>query len=178
MTGQTVYRTADPAVIAAYRAAQDALTAYRQEIGDVLERHDVGHLTRMGTTGHGAGRFAGLAPDPDGDVPAGWRTGKTGYLIPDSRTRHGKAVRDALGSLAYPGDPRDALPGMPSQMLVPGRFLTCGVHLFGDVLYVTWSADEKALGDSADLTVWCLTKLSEYYAAVEQAGAAETAGAS
>lgn len=176
MSDKTVYRTADASVIAAYCAAQDALTAYRREIGEVLEQHGVGDLARMGTTGHGAGRFAGLVPD--GDAPAGWRVAKTGYLIPDTRTRHGKAVRDALASLVYPGDPRDALTGMPSQVVVLPRWLTCGVALLGDALYVTWSADEKALGDSADLTIWHLTKLSEYYAAVEQAEAAEaeTAG--
>jgi len=182
VTVQTVYRTTVPAALAAYTAAQDALTAYRQEIGNILDRLGAGHLDRYSTTGHSPGRFAGLARNKtDQEVPAGWRKGRDGYLIPDLRTKAGKAARDALGSLTYPGDPRDSLPGMPSHVLTPGRWLTCGVDQLGDALYVTWSAAAEtlgeALGDSADMTVWEHVPLSAYYLAVEQHKAAEAAGA-
>jgi hypothetical protein len=179
VSDKTVYRTTDASVIAAYCAAQDALTAYRQQIGEVLERHGVGDVTRFGTTGYQPGRFAGLARHGMDEVaPAGWRLNtKLALLVPDLRTSAGKAARKALDALGYPGDPRDALPGMPSHLLAGyGRFLTCGVQQLGDALYVTWSATESELGDAADRAIWELAKLSEYYAAAEQA--AETAGAS
>jgi len=175
MRDLTVYRTEDPAVIAAYDAAQDAIAAYKQEIGETLERLGVGHLAPLGTTGHRPGRFAGLGAD--GACPDGWRYNtRCSCLTPDLRKAAGKAAAKALDAVRYPGDPRDALAGMPSELLVPGRWLTCGVESMGGALYVTWAADAGALGSAVDLALWQHVRLSEYYAAVERAEEAEAAG--
>jgi hypothetical protein len=168
MSDLAVYRTADPSVLDTYAAAQAALLAYSQTMAETLERLGAGSWPRMISTGYRPGRLLGLKPS-GGDVPAGWRVDARSMLaVPDLRTTAGREARKALDAIRYPGDPRHSLPGMPSEVMVPGHLLTCGCTRIGGVLYVTWTGDPAGAA-RIDSALWERCRLSEYYAAVEAA---------
>jgi hypothetical protein len=184
MSHPYVYRSRSPEVLDAMRAAQNSIRAYVKATGQILDDAGVGsHGVYRESSGWSVAKFRGLAV-PDGEQPPhGWRMGAQ-YAVPDKRTKAGKQVAAALDAVKHPGDPRMALIGMPPDVSTPGGFTSPGTRFLEDgaAFYVTWRVDPATCRESftrgtfqIDRDLWEPVLLSEYYAAVEAAGAAEKA---
>ncbi|SEN88043.1 hypothetical protein [Nonomuraea pusilla] len=167
-TDKTVYRSTHPDVLSVWHASIEAREAWGELMETFLDEHGFG--TRNVYVSH-SGRVLGVEHIEGEDVPDGWRIdSRTGYLMPRLASRKGKAIGASLAELTQP-DPRDAMPGMPKTMFVSLALLTCGLALIDGALYATWSRPIPE--ERVDLTIWERVKLSEYYAAVEAAEAAQ-----
>ena len=186
MSDLTVYRSRDPEVLAAYKAAWDAVDAYVKETDAVLAEAGVGdYQTWRQQGGWMIGHFSGIDIPEGQKPPQGWRMNRD-YAVPDKRTKAGREVAQRLAAVRHPGDPRQAFIGMPSDVFTGGgRVLSAGVRVLedGGALYVMWTTDPAGHRESfrsrdaeVDLSLWERVKLSEYYAEVERADAAKAEG--
>jgi hypothetical protein len=182
MSEPYVYRSRSPEVLAAMRAANESVQAYVRATNQVLDDAGAGnYATWRDTSGSRAGRFVGLDIPQDEFPPKGWRM-LSKYAVPDKRTKAGKQAVAALAAIRHPGDPRHSLIGMPPDVSTTIGFTSCGTRFLedGTALYVWWRIDPAACRESfsrgkfeIDRTLWEPVRLSEYYAAVEAADAAE-----
>jgi hypothetical protein len=166
------YRTRDPGVISAWRAAFAARDAYIRCTTRILQDAGLGEFLPVYRLGGpwGAGLFGGLSVG-DGPPPAGWRVEDgLGYAIPDRRRKAARQVSDAIEAVPCPPSPASALRGMPAWILARGRFITAGAFLTldGTVLYVMWAADPEAAGETVDAAIWERIPMSSYYQAAEE----------
>lgn len=159
----TVYRTRHAKAFAAFDDAERALAAWRERVKAVQ--------TLLGMEGREAryndfhGRVAGFSHREGDPVPFGWRVAEQGnVIVPRLNTKIGRSAAAELALCKRP-DPREQLPGMPRECLVPGRLLRCGLRRMQGEVYVTWSAPIPE--QLVDLDVWERVRLSAYYAAVE-----------
>ena len=184
MSEPYVYRSRSPEVLAAMNAANEAVRAYVRATSEALDAAGVGaYKTWRETSGSRPGWFRGLDIPQDEFPPKGWRMLQQ-YAVPDKRTKAGKQADYMLRAVKHPGDPRHSLTGMPPDVSTPGGFSSCGMRMLEDgaAFYVWWRIDPAACRESfsrgkfeIDRSLWEPVPLSEYYAAVEAADAAETA---
>jgi hypothetical protein len=172
-----VYRTTDPEVLAAYRKAGDALEAYVAAVRAVLDAHGVGSYWIWADTGWSPAMFRGIVIPGGEEPPRGWRI-RGECAVPHKSTSAGRAVDTALKAVAYPGNPRGSLKGMPVMALTGLGLAHPRVEFLGQdaALYVTWRTDPECGGEvgrgldrSVDRTLWERIPLSVYYLAREAA---------
>lgn len=176
-----VYRSADPAVVQAWKDAEAAINAYVKQTQAVLDDAGLGRYRVYRNNGWSPGKFAGLAIPQDEFPPDGWRQNKAReYATPDKRLKAGKQIAAALEAVKHPGDPLHKLIGMPADTLSGGGFSSPGVRLLEDrtALYVLWRLDPDgresfSSKSTVDHGLWKRVRLSEYYAACEQADEAK-----
>ncbi|HEX9355648.1 MAG TPA: hypothetical protein VF933_17750 [Streptosporangiaceae bacterium] len=184
--GRTVYRTRDAATVAALKGYNADWNTYRAAITDALKEAGAGGYNVVaGQSGLQPGRFFGIHVPRAAEPPKGWRHSHTAdCAVPGKRTTIGRALAARLDEIQHPGDPMRHLPGMPSAMLHAGRLVTPGIRLLedGQAIYVTWTAEPdgaRGIGSAEPLRVdhrlWQRVRLSEHYAAVERADAANPA---
>lgn len=173
-----VYRTRDPEVLAAYRAAWDAIRAYVDAVKAVLDEYGAGeYQVWTDANGFHPGQICGIDIPEDRDPPEGWRM-QGDYAVPDKRTGKGRALCKALESVTHPGDPLSALDGMPSLVFTGTGLARPGAVPLedGTGLYVTWTTGPEQCRDGeVDRAIWERVKLSEYHAAKEAAAEAAKA---
>lgn len=167
-----VYRTNDPAIVAAWDAELARRDALRTEARAYIASVDP---DRRRTAVGNRGEFVilGLSHQQDWPTPAGWTAKRSPlwHVVPNRRTKAGKEAAAALRHFS-PGDPRAVLyadgTGMPSPdfTYLDGamRYVEPGVQNLGDWLYVTWAAEPTG---PVDATRWETVSLSMYYAARE-----------
>lgn len=169
MPDRIAYRSRAPRALAVWEAYQKQREAFNDQLRATL--------AELGLTGRDVLRrehhVVGVRYS-DGDIPDGWRVSadKPDMIIPDRRTRDGKAVAKTLGALRIP-DPRDDLPGgMPGEVMDWDRasLLVAGLTFAADALYVTFQAPRmpEEYAEHIDPDIWEQVPLSVYYAAVEQ----------
>ena len=102
------------------------------------------------------------------ELPAGWRRERNSAIaVPAKRTPEGKAIAAELKNLYLPDH---AHPGVPKWLHCDGYSIFPSVHKIGDDWWLTMSRTpyEKDMEDF-DSALWAPAKLSEYYAAKEDA---------
>lgn len=176
-----VYRSTDPAVLAAVEAAWQAIGDYAKQIRATLDGLGLGEYKHWSADGgwH-PGEFRGIDIPQDQFPPDGWRM-KGDFAVPDKRKAAGKRAWKALSEVRHPGDPRRALIGMPPDLLTPGGYQSCGLRRINSAIYATWRNCDpagavgsfSAASSEIDASLWERIPLSEYYAAVEADEAAE-----
>jgi hypothetical protein len=180
------YRSRDAEVLAAWKAAGDAIQDYVDRTHAVLEEAGLGgYQAFRATRGWSPGRFAGLGIPSGEKPPAGWRMAVLErFAVPDKRVKAGKAIHAALEAVKHPGDPLFSLIGMPPD--VDGRTPAVRVLENRTALYVGWGVDPVGRESffkgrsEIDAAKWERIPLSAYYLAIEQheAAKAETAAES
>ena len=181
------YRSTDPEVVSAWKAAGDAIQEYVDQTRAILDAAGLGGYQVYRHHGWSPGKFAGLAIPVGEKPPAGWRM-TARYAVPDKRVKAGKQIEAALAGVKHPGDPLLKLIGMPPDAESRGGFSSPAVRLLEErtALYVAWSVDpvgrQSFLGsrDRAgviDPDRWERIPLSAYYLAVEQADAVKAGAA-
>ncbi|MEV0831487.1 MULTISPECIES: hypothetical protein [Streptosporangiaceae] len=179
MADLTVYRTRQPETVALAASYTEAYKAWQARVAETLtdlgfpEREPVvaGALLRYGVAG---------IKHQDGEmIPPGWRVTwmyDQDLLVPDRRTKAGKAAGARLEQLEMPTDPRRLLPGMPAEVRIDGHRYNPGMACRENdsALYVTWKHAPPA--DWVDTVIWDRVPLSEYYAVVEAEDAAQDGG--
>lgn len=169
MTGLVGFRSGDPRVTGGWREVTAAVDAYVARTAEILALAVPGKYEVLrGTQPWCRGQFAGVAVRPGRDVPPGWRSAG-GVAVPDRRRAAGRWVADALAAEQYPGDPRQALIGMPGHLLTAAG---CGVELLEDcaAVHVTLPAAGRELGGhpglaEIDFTVWERVDPQRYHGA-------------
>ena len=170
MSDKVVYRSTHPDVIAHMDRHAEAYTAWRERLKDAL--------TELGFDGAAVWMsddfVVGIVRQRGAELPDGWRWDKKAsepVIVPARKTAEGKRVWRVLDGLKQP-DPRNQMPGgMPRRTTAVSEmaFLSCGFRRVGDTAYVTWSAEPDVR--RIDAEIWKRIKLSEYYAAIEDAEA-------
>lgn len=174
---RVAYRSRGIATVAAwldFLAAAEEIRLRREELSERLGR---GLMTQQDGFGHGT-RVVGasvLEGEKDGDVVAdktlrvSSKHGGVQMAVPNLRVKAGKALRDELHGLRMPAPD---LPGMPGFHIGggSGAFVGIRVHApaiskWGHQVWVLWDSD----GAPVDEAHWERVKLSEYYAAKEEA---------
>jgi hypothetical protein len=168
---ESVWVSRDPAIVALWDKWVEDHREYRRQ-GDKLLA-DLGLQDRdliemratalggddylIGVSLHsGDGRQLGL---PSGD----WRMDHGGCL-PKRRTATQRALYDRFHSVRRP-DLRADLPGMPRSAMRGLTVMAPGVEKIDNAMYVIW--DDEVVG--IDENVWTRVKMSEYWAAKEEA---------
>jgi hypothetical protein len=178
-TDLIVFRSTNADVLADWASLLDQ----RKADGDALHRFaaevDPDHDRDLIQSGSSRTAVIGLGHTPGWPVPTGWRdVSNRGviHIVPRLSTKAGKAAAKRLGEL-QPADPRTMLAnrhGVPTAFFGSSaegvRMFSPGVRQLGDALYVTWGAEPETPHDPAK---WERVKLSDYYAAVEQADEVE-----
>lgn len=170
------FKANDTEAVAAYLRQREAeeetfvakAAAYEEEIG-------IGLLT--GIQGYdGAFIPTGFEiASRDKELPAGWRNAGSNTAVPAKRTAEGKTADQQLRShrlapVAYPGVP-EALrteidPDTGRRMVLYPQ-----VEELGGAIFLTFSREPKAGElEKVDPAIWSRAKLSEYFAAREDAG--------
>jgi hypothetical protein len=165
-----VYRTTDPAIVAAWHEANEAVQQWRNKVGDFAES----------VTGHSAAWFngfldsqycVGLVASEGATVPNGWRRHKNQptRIVPDKRTKVGKQAARDFDGLGREPSVRSVLKGMP--VTVRGEYLPSGAHkshTFGltakvaGEITVHWGVEVPV--DQVDSAIWRKVPLSAYHA--------------
>lgn len=173
MTGPAAYKTTSPQALDAWDRGHAALTAYADQVATVLEEHGAGRYERWFDNRAKPGLFLGL--QPSGAVPEGWRRELiTGWWVPDARKQQGRAVRNALTRIRWPGGPGSNVPGMAAEAMfplpkvtvgttVPGwgmEYLPCVMERHGNVLYALW--DQPLRTSQYDGELWQECPVSEF----------------
>lgn len=150
----------------------------RQRWGDMLEalgEEAFGHPVQVftWTTHRPQPRFAGFRCDDD-PLPRGWKKAKTGVIVPDERLKAGKEWSARLTPLSQPE--RVLVPGIGSSFFggteeSPGNvyYWQPTVGLLNEELWLAWGTKPE----DVDETIWKPRKLSEFYAAQEEAAVDE-----
>jgi hypothetical protein len=184
VTGPIVYRSRDPQVIGTWQEMTWAIADYVAAVGKILAAAGAdGYPAVYDTKDRYHGRFTGLAVPPDKQLPPGWRMNGD-CAVPDTCRAAGRWVAAALAEVKHPGDPRQALIGMPGDVLTPDGLTGCGVQLLEDgaALYVTWRGSALTSGavtgtaTAVDLRLWERADPGEYHAAATGAHSATAAG--
>jgi hypothetical protein len=164
-----VYRTSDPATVAAYLATVAEINAFARQV-----QADARKLGRNMGALLGGGLFAaaevvGLAPLDPKDPPPGWRLVRK--RLEPMRGRAGAAARAWIAARKPPADiptvlARHGLPRNDSRGGATGLPL---VFLHEDTLWAMYEGvpDGGWQPDSCDVCTWEPAKLSEFYAAKE-----------
>lgn len=180
MSDPVVYRSENPGVLAAWKGACAAISEYVRQTQAVLDRAGLaGRSVWRSSNGWDWGKVRGISAE--GGTPEGWRmaAGKD-YAVPDMRTSAGRKVKAALDAVPHPGEPTQRLIGMPADVLAgAGRIWTPDVRVLGGAVWAEWDLDPEAHETSfsspstaVDSSLWQRARLSEYYAAREDAEAA------
>jgi hypothetical protein len=132
-----VYRSSDPGIVRAWARVMAAIDAYVARTAEIViaAGADAGLVVRE-TGADRLGWFLGLAVEPAGVVPPGWRV-ECGRAVPDTRRAAGRWVAAALAAVEHPGNPRKVLAGMPGSVRAMDGVAGCGVEVRSAALYVT-----------------------------------------
>jgi hypothetical protein len=178
VTFQVVYRSQDPRVIGAWRQSEAALAVYTAQVELVLRGYALHeYRTVRGTQGWRQGEFLGLSIQPWEPVPPGWRMAAR-LAEPDKSTPRGRRIAAAIAAVQHPGDPVEAIPGMPANVIVGDDIHWPTISLLerGTALYASWDVDPAEACDSfmarfrpVDATTWSRVGPSRYCAAVRAA---------
>jgi hypothetical protein len=176
VSDKTVFRSTHPDTLAAWDDVHKRAEEVDRARRTLLD--ELGFEGRPGFIGD-IGIYGVQHLDEHGPVPDGWRRDANTYeaIVPDRRRKIGKEVGEKFEALNMP-DLRKALPGrMPVTVLnleISKRHWPA-IKRFDDAVYVVWGCDPEKLerGDRIDSKVWERIKLSEYYAVVEAAEAAQ-----
>lgn len=159
---EVAYKTADPAIVAAWKSTAEQIRDIGNRAVDEAERigKNKGLMIRRGLDEE---RFVGLAPIDPSDPPEGWR-----YVREQFEPRRGRAGEQAAAWLASVQLPsvREAMKahGMPNIVFKGGFMRTPGMFLHNDTIWVRWGDEPDAdeIGPA-----WQKCRLSEFYAAQE-----------
>ena len=102
------------------------------------------------------------------ELPVGWRREANSWnAVPAKRTPEGKAIAKQLTTLSLADNDH---PGVPNWLHCEGFSIFPSVEKIGDGWWLTMSKKpyDKDM-EGFDSTIWAPAKLSEYYAAKEQA---------
>lgn len=184
MTPEYAYRTADPAVLAAYRAAQERRHAAARALCDEAERigKNKGPAVSGGIFGCGD-RLVGLFADDPADPPEGWRYLKGRDLLLPRRGKAGDEAQAFLDRHEKIGvDPRVVLAehGLPTESAVPmadGRYSLRKPVMFehDGALYAKYTGEVRHELSRDIGCTWPQIPLSQFYAALETVQVAERA---
>lgn len=174
---KTVFRTSDPAVLAAYNDAIAEHKKWGKEI-EAFGREVHPDAKPMVGWAWGERRFDGLSVvDP---VPHGWRvkSQKRGedFMVPNKSLKAGKEWAKRMKELYSAPNVRGALPGMPTNVFSGSTLMHPGIDEKDGVLYAVWSNDPRNADtgfskvEKLDESLWEQMKLSEWYAMQEEAG--------
>jgi hypothetical protein len=156
------YRSASPAAVEAWKTWQADMKSQQERVAEFIARHNPdGALDAR--VWHSPGyRFAYFEGDT---APEGWRKSPNGRILPDKRTKPGKAAAGELGALTTegPGALVSRLDGMPEHAVANGRMYSPGSFFHDGAVYVSWGARPEEEPSSE----WEELKLSEFYAAKE-----------
>lgn len=170
------YKSTHPDVLAHYdsTASAEALNAWRDQVKALIS--DLGFPGRRFaiSSGFDGSHVTGVEHPHDDEIPAGWRRDRklSEAITPARRTKLGKEIARRLAALPQPNVRRNMPGGMPHIAFGAHTFMRPGVARYGDAVYVTWSNKiDDCDSSEIDPAVWQPVKLSEYYAAREEAEA-------
>lgn len=167
---EIAYRSADPAVIAIYRAHNvervdqiDALNKQLKAWG-FPSPHPV--MIRGGGAFGNADQITGVAAVEGSEPFPGWRVSREhGAWVPRMTTKAGKRIAEELEQVQPPKGLRERLPGMPLFQMFGNRIITYGLFVLGDTMYVHWDHQPR---DEVDTSIWTEIKMSDYWVAKEE----------
>lgn len=159
-----VYRTTDPATVAAYEASQASVAEWTDAV--IKHAETVGGEPWVGRWAN-AFDYRGVVRS-DREVPAGWRRQqRADYLVPKVSTKIGKAADAEMKPLRK--SPEIELADMPTMFIAGLRICHAGVSLDDGALTVVWGAEipeGETVGEQ-----WTRVPLSQWHAEREAAEA-------
>lgn len=164
-----VYRTTDPAILAAFAAALADVDAWTAAVSEHAAAAMPGGVAISRTIGGGSRAYVGVSPAGGGPLPevAGWRvpSGER-YLVPDRRYTEGRAAARRIAALGVEPNPRRALEGMPVEARLGSRLHSCGVVPGDGEVMVLWGVPVSDVRPP-DPARWERVPLSRWHARAE-----------
>jgi hypothetical protein len=168
MSIECVYRSSHPKVLTVWDEFHEQFQAYGKALNETLEaiRPYEGAVAAVRHY-RGIPSFSAFRLGDRDQAPEGWRIDREGDLVPDKRTKHGKAVAEDLRRHDQARPKPIELPGLlgdwGGDIVRDGRWYSCGITRIEGAIWVSWSVPLR--DGEIDLTMWEPAKLSVFYAA-------------